>query len=180
MIESIDLKNFQSHQNSHLDFCEGVNTIIGTSDSGKSSIYRAFNLVCNNKPEGNAFVSDWLMNDDFKLEGNTDCEIKFDDCQIRRVKGKVNEYYVDETLLTAFGKDVPEAVVEKHRLNSTNLQHQSDNFFLLNLPSSKVAEELNKIVNLEVIDKSVQNVNAKVRHLNQEYKISRENIENNE
>ena len=176
MIEKLIIKNFQSHNDSELNFDEGVNTIIGTSDHGKSSIFRALNLICNNKPDGNHFVSHWLINEKGKPTGNTECILIVDDNTIERIKGKTNEYKLNGDILKAFQRDVPEEISKLLNLDKANIQHQSDNFFLLNLPSTKVAEELNKIVNLEIIDKSVNNVNAKLRESKAKYKVTRESI----
>ena len=177
MIEKLIIENFQSHNDSELLFHRGVNTIIGTSDHGKSSIFRALNLVCNNKPDGNHFVSHWLINDKGKPTGNTRCTLYVDGNTIERIKGKRNEYKLNGETLKAFQRDVPEEIAELLNLDKANIQHQSDNFFLLNLPSTKVAEELNKIVNLEIIDESVNNVNSKLREAKGKYKIAKESIE---
>jgi exonuclease SbcC len=59
MIDSLSIQNFQSHEKTELEFDEGINIIIGQSDSGKSAILRALNWVVNNKPNGEAFKSNW-------------------------------------------------------------------------------------------------------------------------
>ena len=165
MLEKLSIKNFQSHKDSILEFDEGVNTITGTSDHGKSSIFRVLNLICKNKPEGNSFVSNWLLNDKNKLTGDTECSLTCDGKTITRVKGKSNKYFLDNDEFSAFGRDVPEPIEEFLSIDNTNIQHQSDNFYLLNLPSTQVAEELNKLVNLEIIDQSVYNINSKINKI---------------
>ena len=177
MFKKLILKDFQSHKDSEINFSPGVNTIIGTSDHGKSSIFRALSLICKNKPDGNHFVSHWLLNDKGKIKGNTHCILYVDDHIIERKKGKVNEYKIDDVPLRAFQRDVPEEVLDALNLLEPNFQHQSDNFFLLNLPSTKVAEELNKIVNLEIIDLSVASVNQKLRNCKQDFKTNQELIQ---
>ena len=180
MFEKLILNDFQSHKNTEIAFSPGVNTIIGTSDHGKSSIFRALNLICNNKPEGSHFVSHWLTDEKGKIKGNTKCTLYVDDNVVERIKGKTNEYKLNGESLKAFQRDVPEEISNVLNLDKANIQHQSDNFFLLNIPSTKVAEELNKIVNLEIIDQSVSNVNAKLREVKSEYKVQKELISNYE
>ena len=47
-ILKVEIKDFQSHKNTNIEFSEGFNCIIGRSDSGKSAILRALRLViCN-------------------------------------------------------------------------------------------------------------------------------------
>jgi len=41
MIRSVELKNWKSHHETKLDFEEGVNALIGTMGSGKSSVLEA-------------------------------------------------------------------------------------------------------------------------------------------
>ena len=176
MFEKLIIKDFQSHKHTEIQFSPGVNTIIGTSDHGKSSVFRALNLICKNKPEGSHFVSHWLENEKGKLKGNTECTLHVDGNVIERIKGKTNEYILNGESLKAFQRDVPEDIVNILNLDEANIQHQSDNFFLLNLPSTKVAEELNKIVNLEIIDESVNVVNQKLRESKNQYKTKQELI----
>lgn len=45
IIERLEIKNFQSHADSTLDFDKHMNVIIGESDDGKSAIIRAFEFV---------------------------------------------------------------------------------------------------------------------------------------
>ena len=49
MIKKVHLKNFESHEDSEIDFTDGLNLIIGQSNQGKSSIVRAIALVCANR-----------------------------------------------------------------------------------------------------------------------------------
>ena len=41
----IEIVNFQSHANTKLNFDEGVNVIIGPSDSGKTAVIRAMKWI---------------------------------------------------------------------------------------------------------------------------------------
>lgn len=55
-VKSIDIENFQSHENTHIDFDMGLNIIIGESNNGKSSILRAMDWVVDNQPLGTDFI----------------------------------------------------------------------------------------------------------------------------
>ena len=59
MIKQLNIHNFQSHEDSSLNFTEGVNVIIGASDSGKSAIIRALKFVVYNSPSGSDMRSWW-------------------------------------------------------------------------------------------------------------------------
>ena len=59
MIKKLHIRNFQSHKDSRLIFSDGVNVIVGNSDSGKSAILRALNWVITNRPSGDSYISNW-------------------------------------------------------------------------------------------------------------------------
>lgn len=49
MIKSIEIKNFEAHEDTNVEFSNGFNLIVGESDSGKSSIIRSAAAVVNNQ-----------------------------------------------------------------------------------------------------------------------------------
>ena len=49
MIKKMIIKNFESHENSEIEFSDGLNLIIGQSNQGKSSIVRALAVVVANR-----------------------------------------------------------------------------------------------------------------------------------
>ena len=49
MIKKVILKNFESHEDSEIEFTDGLNLLIGQSNQGKSSIVRAISLVVANQ-----------------------------------------------------------------------------------------------------------------------------------
>ena len=57
MFKGLEIENFESHKDTQIDFDNGVNAIIGTSDSGKSSIRRAIEWAIHNRPQGFGFKS---------------------------------------------------------------------------------------------------------------------------
>ena len=164
MINSLTIQNFQSHKNTTLEFDNGINIIIGQSDSGKTAIIRALNWVINNRPTGEAFRSSW--------GGGTDVNLWVDKQAIRRGKGKTNFYNLqnltsvagegDEKFLS-FGQDVPDEIKNLVNFSSLNLQGQFDSPFLLAMSGGEVARYLNKIVYLDTIDTSLSNIGKTLR-----------------
>lgn len=49
MIKSISIKNFESHEDTVIHFSQGLNLLVGESNSGKSSIIRSAAAVVNNQ-----------------------------------------------------------------------------------------------------------------------------------
>jgi len=154
MIKSLKLQNFQSHPNSELNFCPGVNVIIGQSDSGKTALLRALRWVIWNRPSGESFRSSW--------GGDTRaCVETTDDQEVIRIRTNTdNAYIVDNgegivLEMKAFGMDVPDGVTEILKMNDLNFQQQLDSPFLLNENPGTVAAHFNRIAHLDKIDSSV-------------------------
>lgn len=154
MITGIHIENFESHRNTSINFVSGLNVIIGKTDSGKSSIRRAINWVCKNRPTGDTFISWW--------GGPCSVQITLDDGNtITRVKdGNKNIYRINDKEFTAFGTDVPKEVSELLNFSEVNLQSQFDSPFLLNSTPGEVAQHFNKIAKIDDIDRAIKNVNS--------------------
>lgn len=146
MIAKVEIENYQSHKKTAMEFVPGTNVIIGESDAGKSAIFRAINWICNNRPMGDAFRSEWGGNTRViihTVEGDT----------IERVRtASKNEYRVNGRVLTAFGHDVPEEVMEILRTDSANIQDPADPPFLLAISPGEAARMLNRAASLTDID----------------------------
>lgn len=156
MINALRLKNFQSHEDTKIKFDPGVNVFTGSSDSGKSAILRAINLITNNKPGGSAYISKW----------SDSCEVQLftDDHKIERKKTKSKNYYtLDGSEFHAIGSAVPSQICDIMNMNELNFSYQMSSPFMLSETSGEVARKLNKIVNLEKIDKAISHMNRKIR-----------------
>ena len=174
MIKSIDIKNFQPHKDTHMDFSPGVNAIVGTSDKGKSSVFRAFDFNIRNTTNDKAYVSHWCYNKKGNIVDNSEVTINLDDHIIKRVKGKDNYYNVDneETNQEGIGKGTPpDNIIELYKMDDITMQKQKDSFFLFDLSKTKVAETFNKIVDLEIIDTTINNIKSKIREIKNEEKV---------
>lgn len=55
-IKEVNIQNFQKHSKLKVDFNDGVNCIVGSSNSGKTSILRAISWVLYNTPKGSDFI----------------------------------------------------------------------------------------------------------------------------
>lgn len=160
MISSIQILNFQSHKKASVELSDGINILIGSSDSGKSAFIRALNWLANNRPAGESFRSNW--------GGDTSVHVEIGNQLISRKRSnKENEYEivwdvesakmgeVSHDTYKALGSDIPEEVKKLLNFEEMNIQSQMDMPFLLGKTSGEVARYLNQIVNLEVIDTSL-------------------------
>jgi len=155
-LDSVTIKNFQSHKLSELQFVAGVNVVIGPSDAGKSAIFRALNWTLTNRPLGDAFRSEW--------GGETRVEVQTeDDTIVTRVKGKnTNKYQIGDptepTDLKAFGSDPPEDIKQLLAMDEINIQSQTEPPFLLVSSPGEVAQILNKAASIDDIDLCTRNL----------------------
>lgn len=155
-IKQLTIRNFQSHTDSKLSFSPGVNVIIGSSDSGKSAILRAINLVINNEPRGTSYIRHGCK--------ETSISLKTHGSLIVRIKSKKdNIYKLNNQEFRAFSQTVPLAISEILNCKDINISRQLDAPFLLSLSPGEIAKKLNKIVNLDSIDSSLYTINSKIK-----------------
>lgn len=160
MIKSLYIKNFQSHKNTNIEFCPGINAICGQSDRGKSSIIRAIRLIVENRPSGDSYRSNFADGEDTIVKLTT-----FEKTSVERHKGDKENCYILSTLdkpIRAMGQSVPEEVSQLLDIGSINLQYQMDQPFLISGNSSKLAQYINQMANLEVIDTATSNIRKKI------------------
>jgi len=156
MFKSIDIKNFQRHKELSIEFGEGVTSIVGPSDTGKSATIRALKWVSLNKPTGDKFIKN----------GKTKSAVRlvFEGGKVTRIKGKgKNTYRFNNADFSAFGDSVPEPIANTLNVAPINFQSQHDAPFWFCETSGEVSRQLNKIVNLDIIDVSLSKLASDVR-----------------
>lgn len=172
MIESIEIRNFQIHKKTKIDFVDGINIISGTSDNGKSSIIRAFRWALENRPQGYTFRR-WGTPE----KAITAVDVVVDGEVISRKRGNVkNEYVFDGTTFKALRSDVPDPIKEHLEILPFNIQMQNDKVFLFQDSDSNVAKLINDISGISVIDDILKESNRRLRELNSEEKLLKDLI----
>lgn len=184
-IKKLQIKNFQSHKDTTLEFDEGLNIIVGPTNSGKSSILRALKKVIRDSPSGNNFV-----NVDAK-----ECIISIEtekDIIERRIvtsstgETKTNEYTLNEDCFAKFGKEIPLEVIRTLKMpevefdNSKidlNFADQLEGPFLLSSPPSLKARVLGKLSGVDILDSAIVQVNKNLRKLSGDIKDGNEKVE---
>ena len=159
MIKRIKLSNIQSHSETELELCDGINAIVGSSNNGKSAILRGLYWARYNRPLGiDTLASHWALNDkgDLKSEMSVTIENDFGIVTRKRTKNE-NQYVVNGEILNVVKSDIPSKVEQILNLSDTNIQKQLDEPFLLSKSSGEVAKYFNKVVRLDVIDRVLTN-----------------------
>jgi exonuclease SbcC len=187
MIKKIIVKNFQAHDHVELELDEGVNVIAGSSDTGKSSILRAIDLVRENRPSGFSYRHDPRITKKSKKQladsAITSSTIILDnDVSITRERNKkdVNQYKVNDEIFKALRSDVPEDVSTLLNIASYSVQSQHNPYFLLNESDGEVSRQINDLVGLEAIDKVYKKINAIVSEAKLKSENTARDIENTE
>jgi len=165
MIERLRLQNFQGHKDFRIKFDPNVTTIVGPSDTGKSSILRAIRWLVQGRPAGDSVVREGT---DFV---KVSCVV--DGRMVQRRKGKDSYYVIDGgDKNKATGRSVPEDVVQLFNTGDVNFQWQHDASFWFSLTPGQVSKELNEVVNLAVIDEALKDVAQRLRKARIEEEIT--------
>lgn len=178
MILSISATGFQSHVDTHLELCAGLNVITGATDSGKSAILRAIKWVALGEPSGDSFVN--------KAVGYAEVTIVTDEATITKLrKGTKTSYSISRGLETfVYEKaEVPDEVkqllgIDKSTFgdfaNVLNFAYQLDAPFLLSESPSAGAKVLGKLANAEIVDLAMKEASKSTHALQatqKQYKI---------
>lgn len=185
-IKRITLENFQSHKFTVIDFDDGLNAIVGPTDSGKTAILRAIKWVLYNEPQGDSFIRQGESQASVQILFSTGVTVKR-----YRSKSK-NGYeitYADGTSTTfeGFGSQVPQEVEEATKMpkitlrqgetRSLNMAEQLEGPFLLTDNPSLKAAAIGKLVQADVIDYALGQVNLDLRNKKKEARDREEDLE---
>jgi chromosome segregation ATPase len=173
MIEWLLIENFECFKKLKVDLNHAINIIIGPNDIGKSAIIRAIHWVCFNEPSGFYFLR--------KGATFTRVSIQVGKHLICRYKSKSkNTYSLNGKKFCAVGTKVPEKIAKILNMDSHNFQNQRDPPFWLLESSGKIGKELNKVVNLAIMDDSLQEMNRMNREFTNEIKAANTRIDDSE
>jgi len=97
--------------------------------------------------------------------------------QIVREKGSRNLYCLDGKKYASFRDRPPEDVAKTLALTETNFQGQFDAPFWFGETAGEVSRQLNKIVDLEIIDRTLGNAGAAVRRCQERVAVCKERLQ---
>lgn len=159
MFTTLTVKNFQIHKNLTVEFKPGLNVITGPTNSGKSALIRALNLLIMNQPR-NAEKLFQNQNSEGKLE------IILKDDEGNTIQRKDRKYHINDVQIKAFGSDIPKPIMELLPFFDVNWQRQLDQHFLILQTGGTSAKYLNNITGMEDQEKMLQ----ELKLLSAEYK----------
>ena len=180
MLKQLRIKNFQSHQNTKIDFCPGVNGVIGLSQAGKTSILRAFKLLRQNRPLGRRFHNKYTK------ASKTSVHAMFSNNIIasihkskKETKYKLKNISGEKISFSKVGKAVPDLISQNINLSKINVQSQLDSPFMVISSPGEIAREINKITDSEMVDSWTSALNKEISKLKIKNEIQKDRLRKN-
>jgi DNA repair exonuclease SbcCD ATPase subunit len=162
---------YQRHVGSVFNFHPGVNTIIGDTDAGKTSVILALDWVRTNRPSTKRMIPRGQKRAKVILDldpGET----------VTRLRGKSagkNYYRLGKEKFDAVGRDVPEEITKV--LNLSDLNFHIHGSFLIHMTAPARAKYINELVNLDIIDTTRTNIHRIVEDVKGKKTKTEEDIE---
>ncbi len=171
MVDKIRIKNFQAHKDTELVLGDGLNAVVGVSDSGKSAIVRAISWLITNRPLGFSFHS-WFT------DKPTEVEMEIDGSKVKLEKdNKGAKYTLADKEWEKIGTDVPDEVVKFLNLDEINIADQKQLSYLVLDTPGNVGKEINKITKLEKVDDWVSSLTSKINGEKRDVKLLKKQSE---
>ncbi len=184
-LKTVVLENFQSHKYTSIDFDQGLNVILGPSDSGKTALIRGIKWALYNEPSGDYFVR----------EGEREASVTLvfsDNTKVQRIRSKSKNTYIlykkngDEVKYEGFGTNVPDEIVEEigikkikldsEATNAINIGEQLEGSFLLSEKTSTRAGAIGRLIGVNLIDDALKETLKDTRNLSNSRKITENRI----
>ena len=181
-INKLILSNFQQWKTGNIEFKPGLNIIIGDTESGKSTLFRAIYSILTGK-----------MPEDYIRKGTKGCEVKIefsDNTTFRRLRNKKDNIADANSLIfERVGKDIPFEYFNK--LGKTSIEFgnkelslcsysQFEPHFFITLSDYDKSKLIGTICGIDVVDKLMDSINKDIRTNNSNIKfIEQQLIEQN-
>lgn len=172
-ISNLILTNFQQWKKGDIQFKEGLNVIVGNTESGKSTLFRAIGSILTGK-----------MPEDYIRKGTKGCEveIKFnDETTFKRSRTKKdNIANANGTIFERVGKEIPFEYFNK--LGKTSIEFgskelslcsysQFEPHFFITLSDYDKSKLIGTICGIDIVDKIVDAINKDIRNNNANIKF---------
>ncbi|NCU26056.1 hypothetical protein EOM86_04960, partial [Candidatus Nomurabacteria bacterium] len=156
MLEYLKLTNIKKHRALTLNFVDGINILVGATESGKTSAMKGLLWALTNASTGGRLIH----------HGESSCEVEvgLDGKVITRSWSKSsNVYKLGEKELTAFKTDVPTEIKALVNISDINIQRRRDVPFMVYAKDTDNAEMFSQMLDLDEINTVITNSNAFVK-----------------
>lgn len=180
-IKRVEINNFQSHAHTIVDFDSGMNIIVGESNSGKTSIFRAIMWAIDNRPLGTDFITSGANTCSVEIEFSNGYKL------IRSKTTKDSGSYIvvdpnnNKSEYKGFTNNVPVEVDNCHQMpivqiskdisTHLNVMSQLDSPFMITDSPQNRAIAIGRITGVHVIDAAIKKANSEMLSANKEIKV---------
>ncbi len=182
-LKKLILRDFQLHTNTEIDFVDGLNIFVGSSDVGKTAINRALSWALFNE----------VIDSEIVQHNKSHCEVEIhfqDDSVFIRKKGKkINtvefKYPQDEKfeLIKNFGDKYPEQVVKflgnppkTERLGNIPYSKQSKKLFIVDESPTHLPGILADLIGVADIEEAAKKTSGESKSLDKTIKTTEREI----
>lgn len=175
-IKNLILTNFQQWNKGNIQFTKGLNILVGDTECGKSTLFRAISSILTGK-----------MPEDYIRKGCKDVEVKinFDNnTYFRRLRNKKDNIAdANGIIFERVGKDIPFEYFKSLGNTSINfgnkdlnlcLYNQFDPHFFITLSDYDKSKLIGTICGIDIVDKLVDSINKDIRNDNSKIKFLKE------
>lgn len=160
-IKKVIIHNFESHNETEIEFVDGVNAIIGPTNSGKTAILNAIRWVFYNEPRGTAFITTGASKASVTVEFTNGYAITRERTKSNNGKYIITKPDGNKLELSGFGSSVPVDILNIHgspkikifdNSISLNIMTQFELPFLLGLSATQRAMFIGFVGQLDMFD----------------------------
>lgn len=180
-LEWVELENFQAHKNTRFEFdTDGLNAIIGASDSGKTAAIRGLRWLLYNDPKGTDFIRFGESRATVRAHFSNGYTIERSRTQSSAGHYKITDPSGTTQEYTGFSHNVPIDVTNAHQMPKTqlskdveaslNISYQLDGPFLIGESASTRASVIGRLTGVHVVDAAIRETNKKVGNLQRDIK----------
>ena len=172
-IQNLILKNFQQWKTGNITFTKGLNILVGNTECGKSTLFRAISSILTGK-----------MPEDYIRKGCKEVEVKinFDDnTYFKRFRNKKDNIAdANGLVFERVGKEIPFEYFKSLGNTSINfgnkelslcLYSQFEPHFFITLSDYDKSKLIGTICGINIVDKLIDSINKDIRKDNLEIKI---------
>ena len=171
-IARVEIKGFQSHKDSDIPFGPGLTAIVGSSDSGKSSIIRALRFALYNEPRGAEFIRHGSVSASVKVTFSDGSYL-----ERTRTRSSSGSYRIGlpdgtETEIKGFANNMPVDIPNTHQMPRIQLTkdleatlsigYQLDQPFLIGESPGTRASIIGKLAGVDLVDGAVREIAKEV------------------
>lgn len=171
-IEKVEIHNFQAHEKKTVTFEDGLNILVGSSNSGKTAIIRAIQWVLYDSPSGNAFITTGKKKTKVILTLSNGYIVERNRTKTSSGSYKLTDPEGETLEFKGFSNNIPIEIINAHQVPEIkvgdskiriNIQSQLEGAFMLSSTQSERINLLGSLVGAEKADAANKEISLERR-----------------